>query len=505
MKNSIRRRVVNATFWGNIALLIAYLAQVLFISRFGVGTSLDAYLAANAITNFFMAGIGGGFLNSLISGLLRDGGDKSDIKGTACAVSLTIGIVFIAIGAIVYVFAEAILYTIIPALMAKQAGFAVSLLRVNALALIFNGTAFGFSSALFAQGRMGFASFSPALISLGGIMGVILAGNSYGVFAIAWGNFFGSIVRLAATLTMLIGGRSIKFRLAKIEWQRAKSILSASLPLGFIGILLFTNSILDKRFASELAPGSITLLNYGILLNITIVNLMSGGLSIVGTHSLSAAKEQEAQTLFWKLLASSFFIMVPIMAAYLLLREQAITLLFGWGKVGLNDIAMLGNVVLWGSGVLVAAPAATITGALYRQRKNREVAASVLVGIVLFWLVANQFVASMGIAGIALAYSVLYFGSTATMSFFLVRSGFLAGGFNHDLTPRLKRFILTLFIGIASSILSLRASEVLFHNISLWIIAGIQIILVGLLLLLTQGFLWRKELSTLLTYKGRGD
>ncbi|MHB0976425.1 MAG: murein biosynthesis integral membrane protein MurJ [Candidatus Aquicultorales bacterium] len=492
---------MSATFWGNSALIIAYLAQVVFISRFGAGGPLDAYLATNAVTNFFLAGVGGGFLNSLVSSLLGD--DQSDFKRLSSAIGLAIGAVFVFVGTTLALFAEAILDRIAPGLMTNGGGLAVYLLRVNALALVLNGAASGLVGVLYSRGRMGIASFSPAFVSIGGISGVLLLGNSFGVSAIAWGTVGGSLVRLAVGLISLGSANAIELPRGRAEWARASGVLGPALPLAFMGMLIFASSVLDKRFASWLPPGSITLLSYGIMLNTTVANLVVGGLSIAGTQSLSAVDPRQAQRLFRKILWSSFLIAAPLIALFITAREPIITLLLGWGKVTAGQVGLLGNVVLWGSGILIAAPTTAIASALYSKRKNKEIAISILIGIAVFWLLATFLTPWLGIVGLALAYSALYIVSAVFLFVYFFRLEFTATA-GRASAFRIGRLSLALLLGGVGGRLALHVGRLLFPGGPIRLAAGVQVLLAGLAIFLVQAAFWRSEWFEILGSRG-GD
>jgi putative peptidoglycan lipid II flippase len=498
---SFRKKAISATFWGNFALVAAYAAQLTFISRFGVGRSLDVYLATNSIANFFLAGVGGGFLNSLVSGLLRDRDNGSGFTGVASATSIIIGMIFIVIGTMLGLFALPVLHSIMPGLMVRCSELAINLLKVNALAFVLNGVAFGLTGILYAQGKMGLASFSPAFVSLGGMIGALLFGGSYGVSSIAWGTAAGSLVRLVASFALLYRVKSIKVPRERVEWAKAKEVLRMSFPLSLIGMLFFASSLMDKRFASYLPSGSITLLNYGILLNTTVVSLMSGGLAIAGTQSLSSNEKRRSQVLFWKMVWSSLLVMPPIIAIYLIAREPIITLVFGWGKVNAKDIVLLGKIILWSSGILIAAPTAAVISALYAERKIREVAVSILTGLVLFWLVATELVSSLGITGLALAYSAFYITSAVVLMIFLFRSGFIAE--EQSLFTQFGGFVFTLFIGAAGGVSLLHASKYFFQNASSHVTAAIQILLVSVAIFATQVPFWRRAWLNISGFEGK--
>jgi putative peptidoglycan lipid II flippase len=149
--------------------------------------------------------------------------------------------------------------------------------------ILIHGVANIWLGGINASGRLHAASIATALIPGLAIASLLLFGNAFGIYALAWGTLAGYAVQLASIGIVLRLQRFPLMPLPVAYASQLRAILRQSaLLLGGTG-LLSAGTLVDQAFAATLGPQAIATLSYGTKISTVVTAVANASL---GTASL---------------------------------------------------------------------------------------------------------------------------------------------------------------------------------------------------------------------------
>lgn len=268
-RHLFRSTLIVAVFFG-LDKVVALGRQVIVGRIYGVGSTLDAYNAANNLPDLLFALISGGalaiaFIPVLAEYLDREGRAAGWMLFSHVANAAFLITAFCAL--LMALFAVPLVrWVIVPYFSAEQQALVVSLMRVNLIAtLIFSlsGLVIG---GLQANQHFWLPALAPILYNVGQIVGVLVLAPRYGIYGLAYGVILGAALHLGIQLPGLV---HYGFRYSpRLDWRhpglRRVALLMGPrvLTLGALQIIFVSTD----RFASGLPAGAITAIAYGWLI-----------------------------------------------------------------------------------------------------------------------------------------------------------------------------------------------------------------------------------------------
>jgi putative peptidoglycan lipid II flippase len=469
---------------------IAGLVTTVLITRtYGTEADVNAYYAANRLTEILFTLVSGGALASAylptFSGFITRG-DREGAWRLASSITNLILIILVSASILVWIFAEWIVRHILaPGFSdASQIELTVSLLRV----MLITPTVFGLSALLSAtlQAHQDFIlpALAPAAYRLGMIIGVIFLAPSLGIYGLAVGVILGTFFHLLIQLPGLRrkGGRYTPA--LGLDNPAVGEVGRLMLPRLLGVAVVQINFLVNTNLASRMSEGSVAALSYAFALMIMPQSLIAQAMAIaalptfseqVARGEISRMRESLAATL-----RGVIYLALPASVGLVILRREVVSILFERGMFTKESTELVAWALLWFAiGLLGHSILEVVARAFYALHDTRT---PVLVGVaamslnVLFSIGFSILFGRIGwesIGGLAFANS-LATGLEAAVLVYLIRRR-LEGA---DLRRQRRALVSTVLAGTAMAgvlWLWLRFTQ----DLSVWVSGGAGI-LVGL-------------------------
>ncbi len=428
------RQIARAAGAVMFAILLGQLAGLLrgvIVARIFHASELDAFFAANRVSETLFLLVAGGALGSAFiptfTGLLAKGEGNSAWRlasSVGAAVSLTLSL----LAALVAFFApQVVRYALAPGLSADPKLFAltVSLLRIQLVSAVLFGVGGLVVGILNAHQIFLIPALTPALYQLGIIFGAVILSPFMGIHGLAWG------VVIGAAFYLLVQIPSLAKQMAKREPQGAASRLPGVnfRDPNFVQVILLMgprllgvavvqlNFWVNTWLASQMASGSVTGLYYGFSLMIMAQAALAQSVAIAAMPTFSAqhalGKRDEMRGSLAASLRGVILLALPASLGLMILRVPIVSLLYQRGEFDSRMVEIVSWALLWyAAGLAGHSIMEVLTRAFYAQHDTKT---PVLIGAaamslnVLFSVAFSKWFSALGWAphgGLALANSL---------------------------------------------------------------------------------------------------
>lgn len=509
-EKNLTRSASEAGFGTFLSRILGYIRDMIIASKFGAGTSADAFYVAFRIPNLLRNLLGEGALSSSFipvfsEYLVKDEKEAWEIGRITFSILLALLSILTFLGILIAPF---IVCIIAPGFISLPDKFSltISLTRIMFPFLLFICLA-AFTTGLLNSLHSFFVpAFAPSMLSLGEIFSVFilvpLMGGS--IKGLAWGVLLGGFGQLLAQVPSVIkfwpkwgsrrstfGGysRSIFFKLM-FSHPGVKKIgtlmLPATLGLGVYQI----NAFVDTICTSYLIEGSPTALYYAN-------RLMQLPLAIfatsVATASLPKMSEFMARKDIEGLLSTLssglkmiFFLLMPASIGLIVLGKPIIALLFQRGRwdEGATNLTYLA-LLFYSTGLISYGGVKVVASAFYSMQDTKTPLRVSIVAMLLNVELNFIFMRFMGVGGLALATAM---SSTVNISLLLLflrrRLGKLQGPEILNSTWRIG--LISFIIGIICFILLKSGLDSIFQVIIGIVASAVALFSLGILLRLKE-------------------
>ncbi|NJD29983.1 MAG: murein biosynthesis integral membrane protein MurJ, partial [Chloroflexi bacterium] len=398
------------------ARILGYVRVVVIGSTFGAGPELDAFLMAFRIPDLIFqlvaAGTVAAALVPMLAGELGTGrpGRAWHIVSTIATLML-LGLAILAGSALVL--APVLVPIITPGFEGAQLERTIELTRLMLLAPVFLALGAVATSTLNAHHRFAAAAVAPIVYDLAIIGAAVILTPRLGVTGLAIGVVAGALGHLLVQLPALrqagfrfrpsldVGDRDVN--------QALRLMIPRAVALGAGQITI----VVATSLATGLEPGSVTAFTFAFTLMSIPLSVVGVPMGVVTLPTLSRDLARGAVEPFIALLERSLrlivFVVAPIVALGIVLREPAVTLLFNHGRFDQTGVTLVAATLLL---LLLALPAeALITilvRAFYAGRDTRTPAAAALLAMTISITIAVLAVSALdwGLAGIGAGIAV---------------------------------------------------------------------------------------------------
>ncbi len=409
---------------------LAGLARGIIVANtFGASPELDAFFAANRVSETLFLLVAGGALGSAFiptfTGLLAK--DETDsawrlASSLANAVTLTLSL----LAALIALFApQVVRFALAPGFSADPQLFSltVSLLRIQIISAVLFGLGGLIVGILNAHQIFLIPALTPAMYQLGIIFGAIFLAPSMGIFGLAWGVVIGAILYLVVQIPSLIKLVSSlqspipNYQLRITNDKNVRTVLLLMLPrlLGVAVVQL--NFWVNTNLASNMEEGSVASLTYAFSLMIMAQAAIAQSVAIAAMPTFSAqhalGKLDEMRASLAASLRGILLMAVPASVGLIILREPLISFLYQRGEFDSRDVQLVAWALLWfAAGLVGHSIMEVLTRAFYAQQdtKTPVIIGTIAMGLnVLFSILFSRWFAQIGwfpLGGLALANSL---------------------------------------------------------------------------------------------------
>lgn len=451
--SNANRQIARAAGTVMFAILFGQLAGlargILVANTFGASPELDAFFAANRVSETLFLLVAGGALGSAFiptfTGLLAK--DKTDsawrlAASLANAVTLTLSL----LAALTALFApQVVRFALAPGLSTNPELFSltVSLLRIQLISAVLFGLGGLIVGILNAHQIFLIPALTPTMYQLGIIFGAIFLAPSMGIYGLAWGVVFGAVMYLLVQVPSLIKLLRTAYYVLRNTQYEVRSILGLHDPNVRNVLLLMLPRLLgvavvqlnfwvNTNLASKMEEGSVASLTYGFSLMLMAQAAIAQSIAIAAMPTFSAqhalGKLDEMRSSLAASLRGILLMAVPASVGLILLREPLISFLYQRGEFDSRDVQLVAWALLWfAAGLVGHSIMEVLTRAFYAQQdtKTPVIIGTIAMGLnVVFSLWFSNVFAQIGwfpLGGLALANSLATALEAMTLFIFMRR------------------------------------------------------------------------------------
>lgn len=352
--NRILSRANKKLSLGSAAMLLAgasLLGTVLGILRTKlinanfINFESDAYFAAFKIPDFIFFTLASGALGVAFLPILSERLQKNKQSAWEVASYILNALAFVGFFAalVVIIFAEPLLrYIVAPGFTPEQLNLSVAIMRIISVNIFLFSISTVLTTVQQATGRFFFYAVAPLFYNGAIILSIYIFGDKYGIVGLGLGVAIGAMLQL---LIVALGMVGLNFRYSpRIDFKNKSfrevlRILPArSVDQGIDNI----NSIVETRFASHLAVGSVTNYENALVLYNAPVMLIGNAISTAAFPRLTMRLAQGRVDLFRKeflrVLRTMIWIALPVVVVSFFARGYLARIIFARSN---REIAMI--------------------------------------------------------------------------------------------------------------------------------------------------------------------
>lgn len=291
----IARSTVTVMLAFGAAKVISFFQTLVIAQAFGVGSQLDAYVAANRIPELIVTLISGGALTHafipIFSSFLAQGDADAAWRLSSHLIN-TIFTLALILSAAVFVMAPWLVENAVaPGFDPATTRYTVEMMRILLIGTIIFSISGIFSGILNSHQHFLLPALAPIMYDVGILIGVMFLLPIYGVHGIAFGAVLGAVMHLGIQIPGL-------FRY-KMKWKRELGlgnpdlwrVIRLMLPR-IAGLGVFSlNFLIMNNIASRLGVGSVSALDWGWRLMQIPQTLIGTAMGIVIFPTLAALSE----------------------------------------------------------------------------------------------------------------------------------------------------------------------------------------------------------------------
>jgi len=336
--------------------------QMLAANAFGTDQSMDAFNAANRVSETLFRLIAGGALGSAFIPTFTELLVKEDRKRAWKLASSIGNIVFIVLsvmGIAAAIFAPQIVRRFL------APGFddpALEILTINLMRIMLpSAVLFGLSGLVMGILNSHQVFLAPALTPgfyrLGMIFGTVILAPKMGIYGLAWGVLIGALAHLLLQIPALIK-QGVKYTpMFGIELPEVREVIRLMGPR-FLGVAVVElNFWVNTRLASYMPEGSVTGVTVAFVLMLMPQAAIAQSIATAAMPTLAAqyarGQLKDVRESLARILRSILLLAIPASAGLIILRVPVIQLLFQRGEFSARSTELVAWALLWYAAGLV--------------------------------------------------------------------------------------------------------------------------------------------------------
>ncbi len=394
-------------------ILLALAVQMLFASRLGASRNMDIFFAvtgvAAALRNIICSSLPQSFvpvLKDLDRGVSPDAARRLAVGVSAGLLVLFGGLALAVIGA-----APLVIALLVPGFDAPSQAIAAVVLRIVALAFVFDALRGLAISFFYARERFALPGLVPSFQHVALAAGIVLWYPRLGVQGLAWAWLLGSAGMLAGLLVAVPRGWT-RVRVSAADVWRELARLTPAVPVLAVAALFEARMPLERVFASYLGEGAVSYLGYSNRILQTMYACLPMAIAVTyfpqfASHSARADDGALAGS-FAEALRVNVLVIVPMVALCLTLSLPVVQVLFERGQFGAANAVAVSHTLVAHLGVLVGLGASSLAYNVFFARKSVRPLVALEAGcLALLAGLAALLAPRWGYVGVAVASSVV--------------------------------------------------------------------------------------------------
>jgi putative peptidoglycan lipid II flippase len=394
-----------------ISRLLGYVRFVVIGNSGLLAGDLDTFFAAFRLPDLIFQLVAAGALSSalipIVSALLAGGEESHAWRVVSTVVNLMlIALTILAVG--LFILAPVVMEAITPGFGPAQLEKTVELTRTMLLSPIFLALGAVATSVLNSGGRFAAAALAPIVYNVVIIVAALTLVKPFGVEGLAISVVAGSLGHLLVQLRPLarLGFRYTPRIDSRDPQARKALLLMAPRAIG-LGATQIT-FIVVTALATTVGVGALADFNFAfVLLQIPLgVIGVPLGIVVLPTLSRNAAVGHEVSfaSLLTRALRLLIYVMVPITAVTIILRQPVVEMLFGSGRISQPDLDLIAaTLACFALGLTAHALIAVLARGFYARQDTVTPVLAAIAAVAINCSLAIVLVGPYGLQGIALA------------------------------------------------------------------------------------------------------
>ncbi|MBR5329164.1 MAG: murein biosynthesis integral membrane protein MurJ [Firmicutes bacterium] len=405
-----------------VAKVLGFLREMVIARVYGATMFTDAYLVAYSLPSAAQQVIGWAIVAAVVPLLTKRivEGEAGAIRETANTFLNSTALLMLLISAVGIIASPLLIKLTAPSLDAETTALAVDMMRILFPVVLFYCIGMVLTGILHAHRRFAIAAFAPAFSSIIVIFAVLLCGHAFGI----WGLVLGTLVSFVGfALIQVPSAHAAGWRWSLVLPKKNEEINMALVNLVPIILGMSVNQIyymLNRFFASGLAEGSISALNYGSKLAQFPAGVFVSAIAVaiyplLTEYAVRGDKENFHRALD-KGLGVVLLLTVPAAIGLVVLRIPVVRILFEYGAFTPSDtLASASALMFYAIGTVAYSLIMVLLRVFFAFSDIKTPVIAGLCGITVNIVISLLLVNTMEHDGLALATTL---GSTANMLVF---------------------------------------------------------------------------------------
>ena len=398
-----------------LSRVAGFIRDRILAGTFGAGDVLDAYYTAFLVPDFlFNLLVVGAISASFVPLFSKYLGRNKNLERAwhlTNSVLNMLGLFFLVIATILFIFAEPISGMIAPGFGALKVEMTANMMRVMFFGSFLLALSVVFGSVLQAMKQFLLFSLSPILYNIGIIFGALFFVPSLGPIGLAWGVVLGAALHL---LSQLVGVLSQGYRYRWIWTPRdgdtqevGKLMIPRTLGAGVNMLNAFAMTVI----ATTLAAGSVTIYQFAYNIQFFPIGIIAVSFAVASFPSfVEYANDHDDRGFvdaFSHTVRQVFFFIIPASILFLLLRAQIVRVVVGAGAFGWEETIRTADTLAFFTLSLFAQGLVYLFArAFYAHKDTVTPLVAGLVAMVTTVVSALLFSREFGVIGLAISFSL---------------------------------------------------------------------------------------------------
>lgn len=435
-----------------ISKLFGFIRETVIANFYGTSYIVDSYVMAVAIPSILFGGIFAAIATAYMPTLSTVQESEGKLKANIFT-SQIINVIFILsiiVSVIGFVFSNQIVAIFASGFTGKTAALTSFYIKISFTYIIFTSLSSIFDAYMQYEGSYLKPIISGYFYNLAIILFVVISSLT-SHYLLAFGILVGAFLRLIFIgISAINKGFHYSFDFSINESVR--KILNLAMPVFIGSYILQINSFVDKTLASNLPVGSVSALNYGMILITLITGLTVSILVTLVYPKLTKANTNENLELFNEIvekgLGITAIITIPFTFGIIAFNSEVVQIVYERGAFDSDATIMTsGAFLFYGLGLSFFATNELLTKIFYSMRNTKAPIVcsgiSVIINIVLNLILINY----LGHRGLALATSIAAISNTVLLLRWIHRT------YPHIRINRSKRKLLKIALAAFISVL----------------------------------------------------
>ena len=372
------------------SMLVGLLRRVVMANAFGTGLEIEAFTAANRVSETLFNLVAGGALSSAFIPTFTSMLSKDDRRGAwklASAVGNLLLLLLSLIGILAAVLApQVVRYLLAPGFSDNlyKEQLTIDLLRLMLPSAVIFGLSGLVMGILNSYQKFFIPALAPAMYSLGMIFGVLVLNPYLGIYGLAWGVLIGAGLHLILQLPALIGLRGEYFPTLGLKYAPVHEVGRLIGPR-LIGVAVVqVNFWVNIWLASFMTEGSVIglTLAFALMLLPQAIIAQSIAIAAMPTFSDQFAREklQEMSESLTASMRGILLLSIPASVGMILLRREIVIIVYQRGEFDDWSTMLVSWALLWyAAGLVGHSVVELLSRAFYAMHDTKT---PVIVGVI---------------------------------------------------------------------------------------------------------------------------